>query len=87
MGNYCDYGVDNLTSDELLDYFSQLIDSYSWGTVKLHLYGLKLFYTHVLKKTLSFQHVGMGSSFGYIPMGKCWSLILKTHYCSLVCSR
>jgi site-specific recombinase XerD len=51
VGNYCDCRFDTLTSDQLLDYFSQLVDSYSWSTVKLDLYGLKLFYTHVLKKT------------------------------------
>jgi integrase len=34
----------------LLDYFSDLLDSHSWSAVKLDLYGLKFFYTHVLHK-------------------------------------
>jgi len=51
IGNYFDCRVDNLTSDQLLDYFNELLDSHSWNTVKLDLYGLKFFYTRVLDKT------------------------------------
>lgn len=50
IGRYFDYRINNLTSDQLLDYFNQLLDSHSWSTVKLDLYGLKFFYTSVLKK-------------------------------------
>lgn len=51
VGNYFDYRVDSLSSDQLLDYFSELLTSHSWPTVKLDLYGLKFFYTNVLGKT------------------------------------
>jgi len=51
IGNYFDAQVDHLTMDQLLDYFNDLLDSHSWSAVKLDLYGLKFFYTHVLKKT------------------------------------
>ena len=51
MGNYFDVQLDRLTSDQLLDYFNDLLQSHSWSAVKLDLYGLKFFYTHVLKKT------------------------------------
>jgi len=51
IGNYFDSQLDNLTSDQLLDYFHDLLDSLSWSAVKLDLYGLKFFYTNVLKKT------------------------------------
>ncbi len=51
IGTYFDFRIDNLTSDELLDYFDEVLDSYSWSTVKLDLYGLKFFYTNVLNKT------------------------------------
>ncbi len=51
IGNFFDYRIDNLTSDQLLDYFNELLDSHSWSTVKLDLYGLKFFYTRVLDKT------------------------------------
>ena len=51
IGNYFDCRIDNLTSDQLLDYFNELLDSHSWSAVKLDLYGLKFFYTKVLNKT------------------------------------
>jgi integrase len=51
IGNYFDGRIDNLTSDQLLDYFNDLLDGQSWSTVKLDLYGLKFFYTQVLNKS------------------------------------
>jgi len=50
IGNYFDCRIDNLTADQLLDYFSALLERHSWSTVKLDLYGLKFFYTKVLDK-------------------------------------
>ncbi len=47
---YFDLRIDDLTYDELLDYFHQFKHKASWSTVKLDLYGLKFFYTHELKK-------------------------------------
>lgn len=51
IGNYFDCRIDNLSTDQLLDYFNDLLDSHSWSAVKLDLYGLKFFYTNVLGKT------------------------------------
>jgi integrase len=51
IGNHFDCRIDNLTPDQLLDYFNELLDSHSWSAVKLDLYGLKFFYTNVLGKT------------------------------------
>jgi len=51
IGNYFNCRLDDLTTDQLLDYFHDLLESHSWNTVKLDLYGLKFFYTHVLKRT------------------------------------
>jgi site-specific recombinase XerD len=51
IGAYFDGNLDTLTQDQLLDYFSDLLDHLSWSAVKLDLYGLKFFYTHVLKRT------------------------------------
>jgi site-specific recombinase XerD len=51
IGNYFDCRIDNLSSDQLIDYFTELLDSHSWSAVKLDLYGLKFFYTRVLDKT------------------------------------
>jgi integrase/recombinase XerD len=51
IGNYFDCRIDNLSPDQLLDYFNELLNSHSWSAVKLDLYGLKFFYTNVLGKT------------------------------------
>ena len=50
IGDYFDYQINDLSEQQLLDYFSNLLDTHSWSTVKLDLYGLKFFYTHVLHK-------------------------------------
>lgn len=51
IGQYFEGQLDALTSDQLLDYFLQLLNTHSWSAVKLDLYGLKFFYQHVLKKS------------------------------------
>ena len=51
IGNYFDHRIDSLTTDQLLDYFHELLGSHSWSTVKLNLYGIKFFYSRVLGKT------------------------------------
>jgi site-specific recombinase XerD len=43
--------LDNLSQDQLLDYFHGLLERLSWSAVKLDLYGLKFFYAHVLNKS------------------------------------
>jgi site-specific recombinase XerD len=50
IGEYFHHQLDHLSFDQLTDYFTDLLLSHSWSTVKLDLYGLKFFYTHVLKK-------------------------------------
>lgn len=50
IGSYFDHQINDLSEQQLLDYFSNLLDTHSWSTVKLDLYGLKFFYTHVLHK-------------------------------------
>jgi integrase len=51
IGNYFDCKIDNLTTDQLIDYFHELLETHSWSAVKLDLYGMKFFYSRVLKKT------------------------------------
>ncbi len=51
IGNYFDCRIYNLTTDQHLDYFNDLLENRSWSAVKLDLYGLKFFYTNVLDKT------------------------------------
>jgi integrase/recombinase XerD len=50
IGLYFDHDINALTSDQLTSYFSQLLQSHSWTTVKLDLYGLKFYHQHVLQK-------------------------------------
>jgi len=50
IGEYFEHQIDSLTEPQLTDYFSELVDSHSWSSVKLDLYGLKFYYEHVLRK-------------------------------------
>ena len=50
IGVYFDHQIDSLTELQLTNYFTELLASHSWTTVKLDLYGLKFYTQHVLKK-------------------------------------
>jgi site-specific recombinase XerD len=50
VGDYFDRRIDTLSEAQLTDYFTDLIASHSWSTVKLDLYGLKFYYAYVLRK-------------------------------------
>ena len=50
IGDWFECQIRDLTEEELLEYFSALLKTHSWSTVKLDLYGLKFFYRHVLHK-------------------------------------
>jgi integrase/recombinase XerD len=50
LGEYFDYRIEVLSEAQLTEYFSDLIGTHSWSAVKLDLYGLKFFTTHVLKR-------------------------------------
>jgi len=50
MHDYFNCCPDTLTKDQLKNYFSDLVDSHSWSTVKLDRNGLQFFYKHVLNK-------------------------------------
>lgn len=50
IGDYFDHRIDSLTEAQLTDYFTDLLGTHSWSAVKLDLYGLKFFTTHILKK-------------------------------------
>lgn len=50
IGKYFDYQIEDLCEQQLTDYFTDLLDSHTWSSVKLDLYGLKFFYAHVLHK-------------------------------------
>ncbi|MBF0236543.1 MAG: phage integrase N-terminal SAM-like domain-containing protein [SAR324 cluster bacterium] len=50
VADYFDRCPDDLTQDELKIYFSDLVDSHSWSTVKIDRNGLQFFFKHVLKQ-------------------------------------
>lgn len=45
-----DCRIDDLSKDQLTDYFALILDQLSWSTLKHDLYGLKFYYAHVLDK-------------------------------------
>ena len=47
---YFDQCPDRLTVDQLKDYFTALVKSHSWSTVKVDRNGLQFFYKYVLNK-------------------------------------
>ena len=50
IGERFDHQIDQLSEPQLTDYFTELVESHSWSSVKLDLYGLKFYYAHVLRK-------------------------------------
>jgi len=50
IGKRFDQQIEDLSEPQLTDYFTELLGSHSWSAVKLDLYGLKFYYTHVLRK-------------------------------------
>ena len=50
IGERFDHQIDALSEQDLLDYFTELVASHSWSSVKLDLYGLKFYYEHVLRQ-------------------------------------
>jgi integrase/recombinase XerD len=49
-GEYFDHQINDLSEAQLTNYFSDLLASHSWSTVKLDLYGLQFFHAYVLHK-------------------------------------
>ena len=50
IGKRFDQQIDELSEQQLTDYFTELLASHSWSAVKLDLYGLKFYYAHVLRR-------------------------------------
>jgi site-specific recombinase XerD len=49
-GAHFNYRIDDLSKDQLTDYFAQILEDLSWSTLKHDLYGLKFYYAYVLEK-------------------------------------
>ncbi len=50
VSKHFDCHLDELTPEQLQDYFAQLVETHSWSTVKIERIGLQFFWRHVLKK-------------------------------------
>jgi len=50
VSKYFDCLPEDLTPDNLKDYFAALVESHSWSTVKIDRLGLQFYWRHVLKK-------------------------------------
>jgi site-specific recombinase XerD len=50
IGAYFGGRIDGLCEQQVTDYFAALVETHSWSTVKLDLYGLKFYYAHVLRQ-------------------------------------
>ena len=50
VSNYFDCSPDHLTTEQLEGYFSELVESHSWSTVKIDRNGLQFFWRYVLKR-------------------------------------
>lgn len=48
--NHFDCGPDQLTIEQREEYFSKLVDTHSWSTVKVDRNGLQFFWKHILKQ-------------------------------------
>ena len=57
IGAYFAHDIDSLSEHQLTEYFSDLIATHSWSAVKLDLYGLKFYTTHVLRKPWVMPHL------------------------------
>ena len=50
VSQHFDCHLNELTPEQLQDYFAQLVETHSWSTVKIERIGLQFFWRHVLKK-------------------------------------
>ena len=57
VATYVDGCPDQLSTDQLAAYLSDLVDSHSWSTVKVDRNGLQFFYKHVLKRDWSWVKI------------------------------
>ena len=50
IGERFDFQIEDLSEQQLVDFFTEQLASHSWSSVKLDLFGIKFFYEHVLRK-------------------------------------
>jgi len=50
LGQHFDCCPEDLTPEQLQDYFAQLVETHSWSTVKVDRLGIQFYWRHILKK-------------------------------------
>ena len=74
IGDYFKHRIDGLSEAQLTDYFTDLLAAHSWTTVKLDRYGLKFYYTYVIKKPWPALHLIKAPKVQRLPDGEIASL-------------
>lgn len=67
IASYFDRCPDQLSLDELKDYFTSLVKTHSWSTVKIDRNGLQFFYKHVLGKQWTWVNIVKPPSVKTLP--------------------
>ncbi len=67
IASYFDRCPDQLSLDELKDYFTSLVRTHSWSTVKIDRNGLQFFYKHVLGKQWTWVNIVKPPSVKTLP--------------------
>ncbi len=57
IATFFDRCPDQLSIDDLKDYFTALVKTHSWSTIKIDRYGLQFFYKHVLGKQWTWVNI------------------------------
>jgi len=57
VANFFDRCPDDLSVDELKQYFSALLENYSWSTIKVDLCGLQFFHRYVLDRKMEWVKI------------------------------
>lgn len=67
LSEHFDCCPDKLTVEQLEDYFTRLVENYSWSTVKLDRLGLMFFWKHVLEQDWKWLNIVKPPSVKTIP--------------------
>jgi site-specific recombinase XerD len=67
VAEYFNRCPDHLSTDQLASYFSDLVDSHSWSTVKVDRNGLQFFYKHVLNRDWTWVEIIKPSKIQSLP--------------------
>jgi integrase len=67
IAGYFNCCPDNLTAADLKTYFAWMVENYSWSSVKVDLWGLSLFYRHILGQPMDWVDIIMPPNSSSLP--------------------